>query len=415
MSDSTDKHATKAPGQATDSFALMFSVAFVWFATHFGGGFAGGAQLYSYFIRYGITCVFFPLISIGIIAFVYWWGWRYAREHELYDYRSFNDSFYGKYAPFFSNAYEFLYIVIILVAPSVAFATGASLLQQVTGIPYLPSSIIIGVSIVAICMFGSNIVRKMSTVLSVIMIVALLAIYIPAIAIHADSISATLGVMTAGGYSDAPLGDAIWWMLLYGIFQTSNVGLFVQHTRSLKSAKSVGKTVAIGFVINVVFFMIAIFGLMSVAMVDDISKVSVPLLNVIDGLPGADVLKIVASVLILLACFSTAVTFISSMVKRLSVRVEGSELVEAAEDRNKPTKWTIVFTLACVVICCCVAQFGLLPLIQKGYGFIGYLAIPIVVIPYVINFIWVKVKGKSIARTDGKAASPEAQTEQTDA
>ena len=398
---------TKNPLPAgADGFGLMFSIAFVWFATHFGGGFAGGAQLYSYFIRYGITCVFFPLISLAIIAFVYWWGWRYAREHELYDYRSFNNSFYGKYAPIFSNLYEFLYVVIILVAPSVAFATGASLLQQVTGIPYVPSSIIIGVSIIAICVFGSNIVRKISTILSIVMIIALLAIYIPAIAIHAGDIGTTLSVMSASEYSDASLGDAIWWMLLYGIFQTSNVGMFVQHVRPLKSSKSVGKVVIIGYVINVLFFMIAIFGLMSVAMVPDISKVSVPLLNVIDGLPGAAALKVVAAILILLACFSTAVTFISSMVKRLSVRVEGKEVVEAAEDMNKPTKWTIIFTLLCVAVCCCVAQFGLLPLIQKGYGFIGYLAIPIVVVPYIVNFIWVKVKGgNTIEKKDGEQAS----------
>ena len=31
--------------------AAIAGVAFVWFTTHFGGGFASGAQLYSYFGR----------------------------------------------------------------------------------------------------------------------------------------------------------------------------------------------------------------------------------------------------------------------------------------------------------------------------------------------------------------------------
>ncbi|MDO5381303.1 MAG: hypothetical protein Q4F06_01095 [Eubacteriales bacterium] len=38
--------------QITASAAL--SVAFIWFTTHFGGGFASGAQLYSYFGKYGV-------------------------------------------------------------------------------------------------------------------------------------------------------------------------------------------------------------------------------------------------------------------------------------------------------------------------------------------------------------------------
>ena len=33
--------------------SAMMSVAFIWFTTHFGGGFASGAQLYSYFGKYG--------------------------------------------------------------------------------------------------------------------------------------------------------------------------------------------------------------------------------------------------------------------------------------------------------------------------------------------------------------------------
>ena len=35
------------------SSAVILGVSFVWFTTHFGGGFASGAQIYSYFVRYG--------------------------------------------------------------------------------------------------------------------------------------------------------------------------------------------------------------------------------------------------------------------------------------------------------------------------------------------------------------------------
>ena len=34
--------------------SMILGVAFVWFTTHFGGGFASGAQIYSYYVRYGV-------------------------------------------------------------------------------------------------------------------------------------------------------------------------------------------------------------------------------------------------------------------------------------------------------------------------------------------------------------------------
>ena len=46
---------------------------------------------------------------------------------------------------------------------------------------------------------------------------------------------------------------------------------------------------------------------------------------------------------------------------------------------------------AAALLCCIVdfgiAQFGLLTLIQKAYSLIAYLAIPVILIPYLIHMI----------------------------
>ena len=47
----------------------------------------------------------------------------------MYDYRSYNNAFYGKFAPVFSNLFEVLYICVMCVAPAVAFATGGATLK----------------------------------------------------------------------------------------------------------------------------------------------------------------------------------------------------------------------------------------------------------------------------------------------
>ena len=49
--------------------SAALGITFVWFTTQFGGGFASGAQLKSYFINYGIWCLITCIIAQAINAF----------------------------------------------------------------------------------------------------------------------------------------------------------------------------------------------------------------------------------------------------------------------------------------------------------------------------------------------------------
>ena len=110
--------------------AVILGVAFVWFTTHFGGGFASGAQIYSYFVKYGIACLILPVLAMVYNGVFFAYSLRFARKHEVYDYRSYNNAFYGRFAPVFSNLFEVLYICVMCVAPAVAFATGGATLRR---------------------------------------------------------------------------------------------------------------------------------------------------------------------------------------------------------------------------------------------------------------------------------------------
>ena len=114
---------------------VAMGVAFVWFTTQFGGGFASGAQLIQYFVAFGIWGLVTPVLAQAIGALFQWYALRYAKKHNKYDYKSFNDSFYGKFAPIFSNLYEIVYIMLLCLAPAVAFATGGATMQELTGLP----------------------------------------------------------------------------------------------------------------------------------------------------------------------------------------------------------------------------------------------------------------------------------------
>lgn len=54
----------KKSSAGTGTYSIIFGVAFVWFTTHFGGGFASGAQIYSYYVRFGIWCLIMPALAM---------------------------------------------------------------------------------------------------------------------------------------------------------------------------------------------------------------------------------------------------------------------------------------------------------------------------------------------------------------
>lgn len=153
-----------------DKMSVTVGVAFVWFTTQFGGGFASGNQLRQYFVQFGIWAFVTCIMTQFLGAFFQWYALKYAKKHEVYDYRSFNNSFYGKYAPIFSNLYELVYIVTICVAPAAAFATGVSTMESAFGINHWVGTIFVGIFIFAVAVYGTNVVRKVAATLSVLIV-----------------------------------------------------------------------------------------------------------------------------------------------------------------------------------------------------------------------------------------------------
>ncbi len=373
---------------------VVLGVAFVWFTTQFGGGFASGAQLYSYFIRFGIWTLLTPIIAQAIGAFYQTYALRYAKKHNVYDYRSFNHSFYsifGKAGSVFSFLYEILYIVLLCVAPSVAFATGGSTMQKMLGIPYLVCTLIIGAFIFIITIYGTDLVRKAASTLSVLIVAGLLVVYVPNIIARWGDITATISAMAA---NPAPVGPAMWRCFLYGTFQLASIGLLMQHAAPFKDEKDADKSMLLGFGVNTIMVMLSTLGLLAVAMDPDIAQESVPTLRLVMGGVGGKFLTPIISILIILGAVSTAVNMIAGMVARITNQFEKPEAVAAAN--GKPTKLTIIATLVCTLVAFGVAQFGLLPLVNKGYGMLGYLTIPVIMIPYVIHMIVTKWDSKPI-------------------
>lgn len=375
--------------QSKSKYSIILGVAFVWFTTHFGGGFASGAQIYSYYVRYGVWCLITPAIAMIYNAVFFAYCLYFARKHEVYDYRSYNNALYGRFAPVFSNLFEVLYICVMCVAPAVAFATGGATLSTLTGLPYLVCTLVIGVFIFIVAIFGTDLVRRVASVLSICIIVGLLIVYIPNIIASSHEISQTASTMNSDAF---PLGKALYSAFLYGTFQLANVAVFVQHARSFDKPKDAVKSMGIGCVINIIMMTVVVLGIMTVASNPDMAKQSVPTLFMVQSGVGSRFLTPLISVLIILGAVSTAVNMVAAMVARICNKKPAKPAISPAACSARITRKEIIAALICCLADFGIAQFGLLTLIQKAYSFLAYLAIPVILIPYVVRMIWERTK-----------------------
>ena len=360
--------------------SMILGVAFVWFTTHFGGGFASGAQIYSYYVRYGIWSLFLPLFAMAYNGVFFAYCLYFARKHEVYDYRSYNNAFYGRFAPLFSNLFELLYLCVMCVAPAVAFATGGATLSTLTGLPYLLCTFLIGAFIFVVSVFGTDLVRKVASVLSICIIAGLLIVYVPNIIAGAGNIADTVSAMKA---ADLPFGKALYAAFVYGTFQLANVAVFVQHAKSFERPEDAGKSMVLGTVLNALMMIMVVLGIMTVYQNPEMSRQSVPTLFMVQQGVGSRFMTPLISVLIILGAVSTAVNMVAAMVKRIH-----DGLAKRRGNTETPGKITRTQILAAFVCCIAdflIAQFGLLTLIQKAYSILAYLAIPVILVPYVVH------------------------------
>ena len=379
---------------------LAMGVAFVAFTTQFGGGFASGAQIYQYFINYGIWCLILPVLTQGLYALFFWYGMRYAYKHKTYDYRSFSDSLYGRTRYVMSNLYEVCYLIMIGTASAAAFATGGSTINTLTKIPYALCTLIVGLFIFFIALFGSRMVRSCASTLSVLIIVGLVLVLVPNIIAQWDSITASIGKLASGELSvRAPegtgngFGVALWYAVLYFFFQLASVSVTYQHMEPITDKKQIDRAAVYMFVCNFVAMELSILGLLAVAFVAEVATASVPMLTLVQNGVGAGILTPIISILIILGAISTAVNMISGIVTRCVNAIERRMPTPEQKAKGHLAR-NAVFTLIFTFIAFAIAQFGLQAVVAKGYAYLGYAALITLFIPFIIHCA--VTKGKEI-------------------
>ena len=392
------------------SWAAAFTVASVWFGTHVGGGFASGNQVIQYYSQYGITAAIYPLFSMGILAVVIG---IYTRFAKLNGFNNYKDTFRAAYPkPWMEIFFEIFYIVIILAAVASAVSGAGNVLTNFLGLEYAGSvkviaNLIIVAVLIILTIFGVKLVIAASTVLSIGIIITTIIMVITGLAANVDAIAQSYldsGAITELSDYTHNAGAAIWrGIFIYLSFQCVSIAPMISASEEM-SIKGMKRASILGGLMNGIA--LALSGLMlykwypllnalQQAKVSGFEKcLNIPNQTVLT-LVGIKWILVIFSILLICAFISTCVTLVYSMVQRFQAYCFPKTI------KSQKLRGVIIGAIT-IAICFSLSLLGLTNIIKYAYGYDGYYALFVIVIP---AFIWVLPKNRKLMKERAAAES----------
>ncbi|MFJ6968531.1 MAG: hypothetical protein ACIRZ5_09210 [Ligilactobacillus ruminis] len=353
----------------------IFSVASVLFSAHAGGGFATGNQENTYFVSLGWS----GIISLVLAMFLLTMTMREAMiMYNKFNLKSHKELFEKLYHPFdkLEILFEVFFDIMVVMAVAAAVSGAASALQQYLGWNYYVNIVIVGAIILCLTIFGAGVVRKASTYMGIAIMFCVLIIYIVGIR-KAGNFGVVMSASFARqGFSQVP--HAIGNAFTYAGFQCVTLPTMLACGAIFSGNKNhaEAKSMTVSFIMNTIALGLAVIMLMCWQSTYGSSEAGMvlPTLTTLKSMHMGWMMAIYGITLIL-CLTSTGVTTTFAFVSRF----ENSKIFSKVEN---PVKRRMAISAFIIILSMTISLVGLTNIIKYGYGYCGYLAIAIVVVPF---------------------------------
>lgn len=373
--------------------AVAFGMAAVWFGTHCGGGFATGNQEVNFYVKYGWYCIPVSIFAMILLGLSHRNALVLAKDYQTYDYKSYANALFHPYEKIFGIIFEFGYLMLILCGVSIAIAGAASLLTQVSSLPYGLAIVLVGAVLLFMTIFGAQLIINASVFMTIFLIIAVTAVMILGISAGWENFTHLWSIKETYGHN---LGQALWSAIIYVGFQAFTVLPIISCAQDVKTTKECNQFFGLGLLLNGVMLLLAC--VMLFAFSPATLEQALPVHFVCMGL-GISWFKAVYSLILFFALVSTGVTLVFSLVARFENVWPATGTFENLKVRR------ISISILSIAICTGISLFGLTNLVVKGYGSVGYIGLFIVLIP---QLIIAPIKSRKKAQERALAISKEA-------
>ncbi|MEA4940440.1 MAG: hypothetical protein VB091_12740 [Christensenella sp.] len=353
------------------SWVIVFSVASVLFGWHAGGGFATGNQANVFFVSTGWWAPFSAVLAVLLLTLAVRQAMIMYNQRGLTNYKQL---FSALYHPFdwLGIAFEIYFYIMVLMATSASIAGAGMLFQEVAHISYFVAVCIIGLLLLTLTMFGADLVRRASLVMSVLILICALSIFLVGIVAKSGEITA----IAAAGPEAAKLPNALLQAFQYAGFQCASIPTMVACGAALVSQKQAKRSMWISFAMNAVALCLSVvmlLGWKSVYSAIDGGSV-IPTLTVCKQL-GMPLLIWAYDICLFLCFLSTGTASVFGLTERFCHTKAFHGLKSAYAKRA-----AVAFIV--MAISMTVSFAGLTNIVKYGYGYCGYAGIVLLVIPF---------------------------------
>ncbi len=352
-------------------YLAMLSVASVLFGWHAGGGFATGNQANQFFVISGWWGPASAVLAILLLTLTVRQAMTMYNLHGLSNYK---ELFHVLYHPFdkLELVFEVYFFIMTLMATSASIAGAGTLFQDVMHIPYGVAILFVGLILLLLTIFGADLVRKVSTVMSLLILICALTIFVVGIANRPMEIMAVF----EEGPQISQLPGALLRSFQYAGFQSASIPTMVVCGTVLLNKKECGKSMWISFAMNALALCLAVF--MLTGWQSYYSGVEggtvIPTLTVCKAL-NIGALAWAYYICLLLCFLSTGVTSVFGFTERF----EKTKVFSGIRQENLRRG---VVALLIMAVSMGISLVGLSSIVKYGYGYCGYIGIAIIVVPF---------------------------------
>ncbi|MDR0886934.1 MAG: hypothetical protein LBN22_11415 [Clostridiales Family XIII bacterium] len=352
-----------------------FTIAAVWYGIYIGPGFAGGAQLVSFFVGQSWLGVFIgPIVTISIAAIFCYFILEYARIFQLYTFREFYDGVYGKYKVVFANIKDFSAILACITISALSFATGGRLISELFHIPFLPCAFVTIFIIAILILCGQKIVLKSSAAITIALVLLIAYIGIQGVGSAWDGMTEYVSNRTMND----TYPHVILKIILYINILVAFADAAIPASKGvIKSRRDSAATAIIGG--TLVILSTLMMNIMFAAGMPDVAKENLPtvwsLTNIIGG--GFKI-HLLYTTIAYLAVISTGVGYLYGMVERYQLLLGRGWKSSSANARR------IVLVIVIALLGMYFGRMGIPDLVTNAYGLIGKINIPLFELPFLV-------------------------------
>lgn len=361
----------------TSSFKVAFPISAVWFGALVGPSMISGAFSIVYFAPYGVFGLLLPLVAMGTAAVIIGMGAEVARRHKVYDYHNYTKCLYGTntLGKILCIVMEVYMLIAMVVGGSSVMAMGGIFLNDLLGVHQVWGSVLMAALSIVIVLWGAKLVRATSSVMSVIMVAGM--ILLTAFAVYFNP-SGFHNMFSAGRVSDhPPIGAGIWNAVLLGLSNACNALTLCSVEQTLTQKKHSVTVGICSFILNSMAFIIETLAVLPYCTDPEVLSHSVPVLYIVSNFLSkyAPWLPAVYMITMFFGLISSGAPQLHAVATRMKPYYPDHKVFKIEKVQH------LITGVIYFAICIAISQLGLRTIISNGYSMLGYLAMPLLIIP----------------------------------